>query len=83
MNPMNPSELPRAADTPRKVLARLNTGEMVWVELNRALNDAEKRCLEAENGFRFFDRSTEAEQSEMTQFMIAELVAGRSPNPHL
>ena len=77
------SELLKAADAPRKVLARMNSGEMVWIELNRAINDAEKRRLEAEKGFRFFDRCTEAEQCEMTQFMIVELAAGRAPNPHL
>lgn len=80
---MNSSELLKAADTPRKVLARMNSGEMVWIELNRVINDAEKRRLENENDFRFFDRCTEAEQSEMTQFMIGELAAGRAPNPHL
>ena len=77
---MNPADLLTAADTPRKVLARKNDGEPVWIELNQAVTGEEMNRLETENNFRFFANCSPAEQQEMMQFMIEENLAGNNPN---
>jgi hypothetical protein len=77
---MNPADLVEAANTPRKVLARKNDGELIWIELNQAVTGEEMKRLEAENDFRFFENCNPVEQQEMMQFMIEENLAGNNPN---